>query len=255
MFPFFFKSRVRQHTEVIFREVFHGDYQGEVFLCGGAFKPLLKRGAAINDLDLWVRNKKEREKLLRFLLQRGATLVRDFHPYCLKLRLDGRIIEITYHNIKDGTLADVLNTFDLAACGLGARYEGGRVVEVQVNAECHESVRRRSMRVLTPYLCYLETTHSPSLIRTLHRMGQQAAELGFEVDVEHEHLLWEMFWKEYSEEERRTAVDLYFETMVNYKGHCDDRLVRRATVGFLPPPAPSPESGLGDPGHLTPRHA
>lgn len=253
MIPLFFKSRVLRHAEGLFREVFHGEYDGEVFLCGGAFKPLLRNGLAINDLDLWVRNRKEREKLVRFLLQRGASLVRDFHPFCLKLRLDGRIIEITYHNIKDGTLADVVNTFDIAVCALGARYENRRVVEVHLGEECRESVRRKSVRVLMSYLCFLEATHAPSLIRTLHRMGQQAAELGYEVDVEHEHLLWEMFWKEYTEEERRVAMDLYFETMVHYKGHCDDRLVRRASVGYMPlSPDEAEDSAVG---HLSARHA
>lgn len=253
MIPLFFTSRVRQHAESVFRELFHGAYEGEVFLCGGAFKPLLKRGLPINDFDLWVRNRKEREKLVRFLLQRGASLVRDFHPFCLKLRLEGRIIEITYHNINDGTLADVVNTFDIAICGLGARYANGAVVEAYVSEECRESIRRRSIQVLPAYLCFLDATHAPSLIRTLHRMGQQATELGYEVDAAHEHLLWEMFWKDFSEEERRTAVDLYFETMVNYKGHCDDRLVRRATVGYMSVPARQTDEH--DLGHLATRHA
>ncbi len=176
--------------------------------------------------------------------------MRDFHPFCLKLRLNGRIIEITYHNVNDGTLADVVNTFDIAVCGMGARYKDGSVAEIQVSEECRESIRKRSIQVLPAYLCFLDATHAPSLIRTLHRMGQQATELGYEVDVTHEHLLWEMFWKDYTEEERQTAMDLYFETMVHYKGHCDDRLVRRATVGYAPVEFEDLHSG-----HLYPGHA
>jgi hypothetical protein len=86
-------------------------------------------------------------------------------------------------------------------------------------------------------------------------MGEQAAELGYEMDVEHEHLLWEVFWKEYSEEERRVAMDVYFETMVNYKGHCDDRLVRRATVGFQSVAASAQDEIEGDLGNLRLGHA
>jgi len=254
MMPLFFKTRVQIHAERVFKEVFQGEYEGEVLLCGGAFKPVLKPGLPINDFDLWVRNRKERERLVRFLLQRGASLVRDFHPFCLKLRLDGRIIEITYHNVNDGALADVLNTFDLAVCSIGARYQNGKLVETLVAPECRDSVRRRSIQVLPAYQCFLEATHAPSLIRTLHRMGQQAVELGYEVDTTHEHLLWRMFWNDYSEEERRIAVDLYFETMVHYKGHCDERLVRRATVGGIPA-AIRDQKDHHNLGHLTPRHA
>lgn len=254
MFPLFLKSRLQQHAKCVFQEIFPDGYEGEVFLCGGAFKPILKPGLPINDFDLWVRNRKEREKLVRALLQRGASLMRDFHPFCLKLRLNGRIIEITYHNVKEGAMTDVVNTFDIAACGLGARYVNGRVVEMYLAEECRESIRHKLVRVLPSYLCFLEATHAPSLIRTLHRMGQLAAELGYEVDAEHEHLLWEMFWKEYTEEERRAAVDLYFETMVHYKGHCDDRLVRRATVGYASQSATRQSVGT-DISHLTARHA
>ena len=234
MFRSIFRARVRLRAQHAFEQVLGPGYDGEVFLCGGAFKPLLKRGAGMNDLDLWVRDRKEREKLTRFLLARGAVLARDFHPYCLKLRLDGRLIEITYHNVRDSALADVLNTFDLAICGVGARYEKGRVAEVHVSDECWQAVRSRTVQVLPSYLCALQALKTPSLIRTLHRMGQQAAELDFQVDVAQEHLLWEIFSNDYSEEERRAAMDLYFETMVSYKGICDENLVRRATGGYVP---------------------
>lgn len=232
MFLSIFKARVRLHARrVLDRILGGGSYQGEAFLCGGAFKPLLKRKAPINHLELWVRDRKERETLTRFLVARGAVLARESQPYCLKLRLDGCLIEISYHNVKDGELADVLSTFDLSICGLGARYKWGRVVEVHVADECWESVRRRTVRVLPSYLCAVQELRVPSIIRTLHRMGQEASELEFDVDVAHEHLLWDTFWNLFSEEERRTAMELYFETTVSFKGACDERLVRRATSG------------------------
>lgn len=172
MFFSIFKARVRMQAQRLFDQTFGTAYEGEVFLCGGAFKPLLKRGLPVNDFDLWVRDRQERERLTKFLLSRGAHLMRDFHPYCLKLRLDGRIIEITYHNVNDGALRDVVNTFDLSICGLGACYRNGRVVESFVSEECWQAVRRRSVQVLPSYFCLLNLTHASSIIRTLHRMGQ-----------------------------------------------------------------------------------
>ena len=75
---------------------------------------------------------------------------------------------------------------------------------------------------------------APSLIRTLHRMGQQAAELGYRVDLEHDHRLWDLYWSDYSEDERRAAMNLYFDIMVDYKGHHDEHLVWRATSAHAP---------------------
>lgn len=234
MFLALFKSRIRRHAKMIFEKLLGKDYDGEVFLCGGAFKPLLKRKLPINDYDLWVRDNTQRGKLIQFLLDRGATIARDYAPYCLKLRLDGLIIEITYHNLGDGRLEDVINTFDLAVCGMGARYCEHRVSEVFVSPECWDALRHRSVRTVPSYMCILSMQHAGSLVRTLHRMGQQAAELDYEVDTAHEHALWEIFWRDFSESERRDAVDLYFETMVAHSGRFDDRLLRRAMVGFTP---------------------
>ncbi len=229
-----FRYRLRAHAQQVLRNLFPEGYDGEVFLCGGAFKPMLKKGLPISDLDLWVRNRKEREKLCAALVARGAHLIRDFHPFCIKFRLDGQLVEITYHNVKDGALSDVVSTFDLALCGMGARYVNGKVVEVFVSDECWHAIRHRSVTVQESYFGFLLIQRAPSLIRTLHRMGQQAAELGFRVDLNHEHLLWGLYWGEFTEEERRAAMDLYFETMVSYKGQHDVHLVRRATTGYAP---------------------
>lgn len=248
----FFLHRVRGHAHRVFRFLFPRGYDGEVFLCGGAFKPLLKKGAPVLDLDLWVRNRKEREKLCRALLERGATLLHDFHPYCLKFRLEGQIIEITYHNVKEGTLTDVLNTFDLSLSAIGARFERGRVAEACVTDECWRALRSREISVLDSYFCFIGLMKAPSLLRTLHRMGQKAAELDYSVNIDHEHRLWETYWQDYTEEQRRVAMDLYFDTMVAYKGQHDPRLVHRATIGYAPV---SPAQGDAAPMKLVAQHA
>lgn len=229
-----FLLRVRRHALRIFQFLFPQGYDGEVFLCGGAFKPLLKHGLRVHDLDLWVRDRKEREKLCQALVARGATMLHDFHPYCVKFKLDGQLIEITYHNVKEGTLADVLNTFDLSLSAIGARFQNGHVVEACVVEECWQAIRKGEVNVLDSYFCFIAMTRAPSLLRTLHRMGQKAAELSLAVNADHEHRLWEIYWHDYTELERRVAMDLYFDTMVAYKGQHDPRLVHRATTRYTP---------------------
>ena len=242
MFRFLFKNRIRRHAQRVFDSLFPKGYEGEVFLCGGAFKPLLKKGLPINDLDLWVRNRKERQKLCAALSTGGAHLIHDFHPFCMKFRHDGQLVEITYHNVKDGALSDVVNTFDLSVCGVGARYANGKVVETFVSDECWRAIRSRQVTVMDSYLCYLLLQNPPSLLRSLHRMGQQAAELGYRVNEEQEHHLWDLYWRQYTEDERRAAMDLYFDTVVSYKGQSNERLVRRASIGS---PKPSRRSETG----------
>jgi hypothetical protein len=231
-----FLHRVRSRAHQLFAFLFPQGFDGEVFICGGAFKPLLRKGLAMHDLDLWVRDRKQRAKLCQALLDRGAVLLQDFHPYCLKFRLEGQIIEITYHNVKDGTLADVLHTFDIALCAMGARFHRGRLEEVYVTDECWNSIRAREVRLLDSYFCFIGLERPASLLRSLHRMGQKAAELNYQVNSDHEHRLWEIYWKDYTEEERRTAMDLYFDTMVAYKGQHDERIVHRASVSYVPIP-------------------
>ena len=234
------------------QELIQIDTTNILFLCGGAFKPLLKKGLRVHDLDLWVRSRREREKLCRTLLERGAVLLHDFHPYCLKFRLDGQLIEITYHNVKDGTLTDVLNTFDISLSAIGARFDRGRIVETSVHEECWRAVNQREVSLLDSSFVFLAMTKAPSLLRTLHRLGQKAAELDFAVNADHEHRLWETYWHDYTEDERRTAMDLYFDTMVAYKGQHDPRLVHRATIGYVPV---APDKGDALPIKLVPQHA
>jgi hypothetical protein len=232
-----FQLRMRHHAQRLCHFLFPEGYDGEFFLCGGAFKPLIRKELLINDLDLWVRNRAEREKLCAALLDRGATMLRDFHPYCMKLRLDGQIVEITYHNVEDGRLEDILNTFDLAICGMGARYHRGEIAEICLSDECWETLQQREMHVLESYFCLLLEQKHPSLLRTLHRMGQAANELDYEVHLESERRLWDLFWNTYSEEERQRSRDLYFATMVPHQPPHQEHLVRRAaSSGYAPIP-------------------
>lgn len=226
--------RQRQHAQRLCQSLFPEGYDGEFFLCGGAFKPVLRRGLQINDLDLWVRDRHAREHLCKALIQRGGVLLRDFHPYCIKFRLDAQIVEITYHNVHQSSLKGILGTFDLAINGMGAHYQNGHVHDVCLTDECWHSLSHRQIHVLEPYLERLKQHHDASLLRTLHRLGQAANELQLDVHSDSEHRLWHLFWNHYSEEERRLARDLYFRTMVTHQNDSHDHLIRRsANTGYV----------------------
>jgi len=234
MFRTLFYHRVRAHAQHLLESVFPDGYQGEIFLCGGAFKPLLYKKGVVHDLDLWVRNPVERRHLSEALSAAGATLVEDFHPFCQKFRREGRWVKVACQDVESGALEDVLGSFDLSLCGVGARYVDGSVVETEIHEEFWQAFRHRRVRLLRSYLTQLEQEKTPTLLRSLHRMGLQAAELGYRVDDEDEHRLWELYWNLYTADERRTAMDLYFESMVVARGPKDDHLVRRASAGYVP---------------------
>lgn len=122
-----FMSEVLTHAEHLFTDLFPNGYDGQVFLCGGAFKPLLKENLAIADIDLFVRTQQDREKLRAALLAQGAVLVQDFPPNCIKFWLRGQVVEVAYHDVKSGSLDDLLSIFDLALCGIGSLYAIGCV--------------------------------------------------------------------------------------------------------------------------------
>ncbi|WP_050030293.1 hypothetical protein [Verrucomicrobium sp. BvORR034] len=240
MFCQLFKRRVRAHAERLFHFLLPHGFSGEIFLCGSAFKPLLKKSLPVHDVDLWVRTAEDRMKLCQALIQRGASLVPDAqHPHALKFRLEGHLIEITCNAVHDGTLSDVVHTYELAVHGLGVHYKNGALIDTCVSPECWDAVWHRQVKVMPAYVCLLMMMKPACLIRTLHRMGQEAAELGFDVHVDEEHRLWEIYWHDYSEEERKAAMDLYFETTVCHKSQHHYHVVRRGTIGLVMTPAPA----------------
>lgn len=229
-----FSGRVHTLAQSYFKKLFPKGYTGEIFLCGGAFKPLLKEGLLLSDLDLWVRDAKERQRLATALEARGAQLVYDFKPYCAKYDLNGLAIEIVYHNVKTYTLLDLLETSDLALCAMGARYQDGQIIETVVHDECWRAICDREVRVLKDNLAGLQETQNPSILRSIHRIKRQRAELGYGVNPNDEHKLWTMFFQDYSESQRQDAINLYLSTMVNYKGQRDEEILTQATQPFSP---------------------
>lgn len=215
-------------AERVFGDLFPDGYPGEVLLCGGAFKPILQRGLSIADLDLWVRDAEAREQLCSALVGLGAVLLEDFRPYCIKFELRGRVIEVAYGDAASGRLQDVTDQFDLALCAVGARYVHGHVTEVFASAECSQAIRDRKVMVQESCFHLLRTCKVSRLLSALHRMKQQAAQFGYEVDADHERLLWHLYWEVFTEAEREAAREFYLEAVCRYKGQRDEGLIRRA---------------------------
>ena len=216
-----FTRRAWAHAERLFSDLFPNGYDGEVFLCGGAFKPLLKQGLVISDIDLFVRTLQDREKLCAALLAHGAFLIQEFPPNCIKFWLKGQVVEVAYHDVESGSLDDLLSIFDLALCGIGSRYAKGRVSEVQIRMDFWNAVRHRSVNAQSSYLKLLISQKDPRLLSSLHRMVRQAVELNYRVNPNDERLLWEIYWDVFTEMDRLAATDYYVKTIVQYKGWHD----------------------------------
>ncbi len=223
-------KRVKKQAAKVFRFLFPSGYKGEVFLCGGAFKRLLVPGLSTNDLDLWVRNRKERDRLVKHLLDRGAKLERDFRPFCLRLDLEGCAVEITYHNIKNGSLSDIVHGFDIAGCAIGASYRKGKVNSVYISPGAQETLIRREVVLEQAYLDTLATQRLPTVLRGIDRIQRFALETGFRIRDCDMDALWDLYFEHYSAEEKQQCLDVYLETTVGFKQACDKTLLQRATA-------------------------
>ncbi len=223
---------VARHAEALLAPVFTERFDDEVFLAGGAFKPVLNPGHPVRDLDLWVRDRKVRERLRAHLVERcGAEVVHDFHPYCIKFRAaGGEELEVTYQNVKDRPIADVLYGFDLAPVSIAACYRGGEVTSAVVTEEARRAIERREALFNRTYLEKLEAARNPDVLQALDRLTRLSEELGYAVPEDEVERLWEIYEGIYDRGEQQACVDTYLKTTVDYKGRCDLRLLQRASA-------------------------
>ena len=236
MFRALYLNRIRGYAQSLLKDFLPSEYEGEVFLCGGAFKPLLNKRLPHPEMDLWVRSAEDREALCLALHGAGGHLIENLYPHCLKFRLEGLRCEVHYHDVGEGSLAALLGVFDLALCGVGVRWQQGQVEEAEISDACWRALCRRQVMVMDHYLDQIALQKAPCLLRIIHRMGQQATDLEFTVDQNHEQRLWDMYWNHYTEEERQAALDLYFSTVVAHRGQHDEHLMRLvATAGGTAP--------------------
>lgn len=223
--------RVKKHARKILRFLSRGSsYKGEVFLCGGAFKHLINTSLKLNDIDLWVRNRREREALMAELLIRGARLVRDFHPYCILFDFRGPAIEITYQNVKNRQISEIVDGFDLAGCAIAATYSHGRIVDSYINPLALSASTERTACLEKSYLNRLRTDHMPSVLRSIDRLQRFAKEVGYRASQEDIKAMWAIFFNEYSAEERQECIDVYLKTTAGYKGQHDEQLLEMARL-------------------------
>ena len=220
------------HASQLFSSVMPVPFQGEIFLAGGAFKPLIKEGHAVRDLDLWVRDRRVRERLCDHLVRCGATLVRDFRPYCILLRAGAMDIEVTYQNVKDRPISEILEGFDLAPCGIAATYVDGQVTQATITPAAIKSLRDGEVLINKPFLRRLETKRTPDVLQGLDRVARFASEMGMAVPEEQRQRLWAIYEELFTHEERQACVDTYMKATVEYKGHCDVPMLQRASSGF-----------------------
>lgn len=224
-------GRVRRHAAEVLGFLSSGTaYPGEVFLCGGVYKTMLNPALKVNDIDLWVRNRKERNRLIADLRERGARLLRDFHPYCVLFELEGRRIEITYQNVKERRISEIVEGFDIAGCAIAATYSNGRITDSFFSRRAAISARCGTACLEESYLERLRAERLPTVLRTIDRLERFAAEVGFHPSASDVHDLWEIYREVYSRSERVRCIDVYLETTAGYKGNHNEALIRAASA-------------------------
>ncbi|MFT4546728.1 MAG: hypothetical protein ACI9MB_000672 [Verrucomicrobiales bacterium] len=223
------RRAVKLHAAKLLAPIFDQPFADEVFLAGGAFKPLLKRGHLVRDLDLWVRNRKVRERLCAHLIAGGAELVHDFRPYCIKFSKRNVEIEITYQNVK-GSMMEVLAGFDIAACSVAATYQDGAVTDCLITARAERSFLEREIFLNEGYIARLEARRSPDVLQSIDRIGQFAEDFDLDLPTELCERLWGVYENVYTIDEREACLGTYLKTTVDYKGRCDLSLLKRASA-------------------------
>jgi hypothetical protein len=223
-----FERAAATQAQALLAPMIGRDFDEEVFLAGGAFKPVLKEGHPVRDLDLWVRDRKVRERLTDHLIANGAELVHDFHPYCLKFEREGAEIEVTYQNVKDRPISWVLERFDVAAVSIAATFRAGKVTEMTVLPAALQSFVETRLYLNEGYIDLLEELRSPDVLQSIDRITRFAEAFDMEIPEALCEEFWVVYETIYTREEQEACLDTYLRTTVAYKGRCDLDLLRRA---------------------------
>ena len=179
------EGAVAQYGEALLREVLGDEFDGEVFLAGGAFRALLT-GRPPRDLDLWTPDETARAALVAFLGARGATVVRDHPPFQTVFRWGAHVIDVPYA-AGPARLDERLARFDLGLSAVGVTWRCGRVVEAAIDPCATRSTEQRAVLLLRPL------RNVSYLLNTAERARRYARELDFEWPREEEDLLWETY--------------------------------------------------------------
>ena len=219
---------IADHAKRLLTPVLEGtEFDDELFLCGGAYKSMLNPSLPVSDLDLWVRDRKKREMFTQAFVQAGAELISDFQPFCLKFTQRSVAVELNYQNLNDLGISRVMDHCDLGVCALGAVWQQGEIIDVVVSDSFLKSVRDQTVYLHDTFLQHLTEARPPSLLRTLHRLERAATELGYRLAQSETAALWDIYGA-LSETDKQANLDVYLETMVDYKGCCNETVLRQA---------------------------
>lgn len=179
------ESAVAAFGEVMLREVLGADFEGEVFLAGGAFRTLITE-APPRDLDLWAPGPDARSAIAARLIARGADLVGDHPPFQTVFRRGHRVIDVPYA-VDSPRISDRLARFDLGLSAVGVAWRQGTVTEVVIDPCAQRSLARREVLLLRPL------RNVSYLLNSLERARRYARELAFVLPESEERLLWDAY--------------------------------------------------------------
>lgn len=166
------------------------DSGARFFLAGGAFKSLLT-GQAPRDLDIWTPSMRDRDLVIRALLERGAQRLEE-RPFADAFKVAERTVEVP-HKVEPTTLKERLERFDIGLSAVGVEHRADGSWAVLVHPLAEESVRRQEVLLLKPLVNWKYA------LVTLERMRRYAAELGFIVPPQEEEEIWQAFEHQSSE--------------------------------------------------------
>lgn len=210
------EEAVARCGEALIGEALGRDFDGEVFLAGGAFRTLLT-GEAPRDLDLWAPDDANRAGLIAWLARRGATVERDHPPFQTAFRCGRHRVDVPYA-VGTPRLADRLARFDLGLSAVGVRWQDGRVTEAVIDPCAVRSVEARAVLLLRPL------RNASYLLNTVERARRYARELGFALPDSEEKFLWETYAS--MPRDRREKVLANF----TWAGGTDEQIAARARV-------------------------
>lgn len=166
------------------RELLGDDFGGRLFLAGGCFKSVLA-GKPPRELDIWAASDDDRRLLVDVLQRRGAVPLPGSRPFGEAFRFGEVTVDIP-RKTEPATLEGRLARFDLGLSCIGVELDAGRTRAV-VHPKAIESARRRRVLFQKPLANWKYALYS------LERARRYAVELGYALDAEEEHVVWEVF--------------------------------------------------------------
>ena len=159
------------------------DYKGTVMLAGGAFKTLL-HGRPPRDLDLWVPDDAEREKLIARLRGRGARPM-SASRYTEAFDVAGTLVEVPRKADRIGIQVH-FQRVDIGVAAVAVLLADGKL-KAAVHPLARESERRRAILFMKPLVNWRHC------LACLARACRYANELDWQLPASEEEYIWATF--------------------------------------------------------------